>query len=62
MPIKAAVSTTKVKTTRIIITVATVLKDPCSKFWGPGGIVAIRMDFELDNTKVEQNYRAAFIM
>ena len=49
MPIKAAVSTTKAKTTRIIITVAAVLKDPRFKFWGPGGVV---VGSELDDTEV----------
>ena len=55
MPIKVAVSATKAKTTRIITTVVAVLRDPRFKFWGPGGVVANRMDSELDDTKVEQN-------
>ena len=36
-----------------IITVAAVLKDPCSKFWGPGVTVVIvgRVDSDLDDTE-----------
>ena len=49
MPIKAAVSTTRAMITRTITTVAAVLKDPRSKFWGPGSVV---VDSELDDTKV----------
>lgn len=41
MPTKAAVSTMKAMTMRIIITVTAVFKDPCSKFWDPDpGVVA----------------------
>ena len=52
MPTKAAVNATKAMTVRIISTVAAVLKDPCSKFWDPDGVVAAAMDSKLNDTEV----------